>query len=154
MIVYRITLEKFANTLAASGNPARWNSKDVKAIYTAGSRSLACLENVVHRSSLGLKDDFRTILVAIPDDLEIEALKIPDLDPRWRQYSHYPYTQKLGDEWIRRASAAVLKVPSAIIPEEHNYIINPLHENFSRIQYLGNEPFSFDERIKLTLIKP
>jgi len=148
MIVYRITLAKYANALIASGNPARWNSKDVKAIYTAGSRSLACLENVVHRSSLGLKDDFRTILIAIPDDLEIEEIKLSDLSTHWQQYLQYPYTQKLGDEWTRKASTAVLKVPSAIIPEEHNYIINPLHGDFSRIQYLGNEPFNFDERLK------
>jgi RES domain-containing protein len=152
MIVYRITLEKFANGLVASGNPARWNSKDVKAIYTAGSRSLACLENVVHRSSLGLKEDFRTILIAIPDDLDILKIKISDIDPHWRKYSQYPYTQKLGDEWIRRASTAVMQVPSAIIPEEYNYIINPLHKDFNRIQYLGNEPFNFDERIKLALL--
>jgi RES domain-containing protein len=148
MIVYRITLAKYAGSLFASGNPARWNSKDVKAIYTAGSRSLACLENVVHRSALGLKDNFRTILIAIPDDLQIEEIKISDLNPQWRQYSQYPYTQNLGDEWSRNASTAVLKVPSAIIPEEHNYILNPLHKDFDRIQYLGNEPFNFDDRIK------
>lgn len=150
MIVYRITLTKFAGALFASGNPARWNSKDVKAIYTAGSRSLACLENVVHRSSLGLKENFRTILVAIPDDLAVEEIQLSELDPSWRQYSQYPYTQRLGDAWSRAALTAVLKVPSAIIPEEHNYIINPQHKDFARIQYLRAEPFDFDDRLKTT----
>jgi len=148
MIVYRITIAKFAVGLFASGNPARWNSKDVKVIYTAGSRSLACLENVVHRSSLGLKENFKTILVEIPDDLKIEEIAISALDPDWREYSHYPYTQRLGDQWSKNALTTVLKVPSAIIPEEYNYLINPLHKDFSRIKHLGNEPFDFDERIK------
>jgi RES domain-containing protein len=152
MIVYRITLTKFANKLFASGNAARWNSKDVKVIYTAGSRALACLENVVHRSLLGLKENFKTILIQIPDNLKIEEIKISDLDPAWRKYSHYPNTQKIGDEWNRKARTAVLKVPSAIIPEEYNYILNPGHKDFKRIKLLGNEPFDFDERIKATPI--
>lgn len=152
MVVYRITLAKFAGNLFASGNPARWNSKDVKVIYTAGSRSLACLENVVHRSSLGLKENFKTILVEIPDDLKIEEIKISTLDPGWREYSQYPYTQTLGDQWNKNALTAVLKVPSAIVPEEYNYLLNPTHKDFNRIKYLGNEPFDFDERIKTSPI--
>jgi len=148
MIVYRITLAKYAGELFASGNPARWNSKDVKVIYTASSRSLACLENVVHRSSLGLKGNFKTILIEIPDNIEVEEIKISDLSPNWREFTQYPYTQKLGDEWNKKASTAVLKVPSAIIPEECNYLINPFHKDFTLIKYLGNEPFDFDERIK------
>jgi RES domain-containing protein len=150
MIVYRITLAKYAGELFASGNPARWNSKDVKVIYTASSRSLACLENIVHRSAMGLKEKFKTILVEIPDSLLVEELKKSDLSPYWREFTQYPYTQKLGDEWNKRASTAVLKVPSAIIPEECNYLINPLHKDFAQIKYLRNEPFDFDKRIKGT----
>jgi RES domain-containing protein len=152
MIAYRITLTRFAGGLFASGNPARWNSKDVKVIYTAGSRSLACLENVVHRSSLGLRENFKTILVEIPDDVEMEELNISTLDPRWREYAQYPYTQRVGDQWIKNALSVVLKVPSAIVPEEYNYLLNPIHKDFHRIKYLGNEPFDFDERIKASLI--
>jgi len=149
MIVYRIALAKFATGLFASGNPARWNSKDVKVIYTAGSRSLACLENVVHRSSLGLKENFRTILVEIPDDLTLQEIKISSLNPDGREYSQYPYTQDMGDRWVNESLSVVLKIPSAIIPEECNYLINPLHKDFTRIKYLASEPFNFDERIKV-----
>ena len=148
MIVYRITLTEFAGNLFASGNPARWNPKDTKVIYTAGTRALACLENVVHRSSLGLKENFRTVLVEFPDDLEMVEISASTLLPSWREYKHYPYTQKIGEQWIRARLAPVLKVPSAIIPEENNYLINPLHKDFGRIKYLGIEPFDFDERIK------
>jgi RES domain-containing protein len=148
MVVYRITLTEFAGTLFASGNPARWNSADLKVIYTAATRALACLENVVHRSSLGLKENFRTNLIEIPDDLKMDEIAASSLEAGWREYAHYPYTQKFGDQWIKANLAAVLKVPSAIIPEESNYLLNPLHKEFRRIRYLGNEPFDFDERIK------
>ena len=151
MIVFRITLAKFAGGLFASGNPARWNSKDVKVIYTAGSRSLACLENVVHRSSLGLKESFRTVLIEIPDDIINEQIALSSLTPGWREYANYPHTQELGDLWVKGNLSAVLKVPSAIVPEEYNYLLNPRHGDFNRIKYLGNEPFEFDARIKAAL---
>ena len=151
MKVYRITLAKYAGAPFASGNPARWNSKGIKAIYTASSRSLACLENVVHRTSKGLKDNFKTIVAEIPDGMTIEEIMVSALHPDWRQFSYYPYTQKLGDEWILRSTSAVLKVPAAIVPAEHNYILNPLHHDFKDIKYIGNESFDFDNRIKTEL---
>ena len=148
MIVYRITLARYADGLFASGNAARWNSKDVKVIYAAGSRALACLENVVHRTSRGLQEQFRTLLISIPDTLKIADIDRKNLIPDWHDFSNMPYTQALGDEWIKNEASAVLRVPSVIIPEEHNYLLNPAHKDFRKIKYLGNEPFQFDGRIK------
>ena len=70
------------------------------------------------------------------------------LNSGWQEYSQYPYTQGIGNQLVKGGSSAVLKVPFAIIPEEHNYLINPLNKDFSRIKYLGDEPFDFDRRIK------
>ena len=148
MIVYRITLVAYADKLLASGNPARWNSKDIKVIYTAGSRALACLENVVHRSSRGLQGNFRTLLIEIPDHLKITVIDRKTLPLHWYNFASMPYTQHLGDEWVKGEASAILQVPSVIIPEEQNYILNPAHKDFSKIKYLGNEPFEFDSRIK------
>jgi RES domain-containing protein len=148
MIVYRITLAKYAGGLHASGNPARWNSKDVKVIYTAASRALACLENVVHRTSRGLQENFRTLVIEIPGNLEIDMIDKKDLTPGWHSFSSIPYTQRIGDEWVKAATAAILQVPSVIIPEEHNYILNPLHKDFATIKLLRSEPFEFDGRLK------
>ena len=67
MLVFRIALTKYAKILVASGRAARWNSNDVKVIYTANSRALACLENVVHRSKLGLSANFSLMQIGIPD---------------------------------------------------------------------------------------
>jgi RES domain-containing protein len=148
MHVYRITLAKFSGALYASGNPARWNSKDMKMIYTASSRALACLENVVHRSSIGLRDAFRTMVIEIPDGLPITIIKKASLKSDWHQFVNYTYTQGLGDEWLKRNDTAVLKIPSAIIPEESNYLLNPAHSDYSKIKLSNTEAFEFDERIK------
>lgn len=150
MIVYRITLDKYAGKLIASGSPARWNSKDVKVIYAAESRALACLENVVHRNSRGLKENFKSILIDISGHLKITLIKKENLIPDWQLFTNMPYTQALGDEWVKDAKSAVLKVPSVIIPEEHNYLLNPAHRDFKKIRYLRNEHFEFDFRIKHT----
>jgi len=147
MIVYRITLAKFANKLFASGNAARWNSKDVKVIYTARSRALACLENIVHRTSRGPEENFRTILIEIPDDLKVTVCDRESLMHDWQGFANMPYTQGLGDEWVNDARAAVLRVPSVIISEEYNYILNPAHKDFDKVKYLRNEPFKFDGRL-------
>ena len=149
MIVYRITLAKYADSLYASGNPARWNSKDVKVIYTAESRALACLENIVHRTSRGLHENFRTLVLEIPDNLKIAIIDRKALVPGWQSFSNIPHTQRIGDEWIKASTTAILQVPSVIIPEEHNYILNPLHIDFPAIKLLRSEPFEFDGRLKL-----
>lgn len=148
MQVYRITLAKFADALQASGRPARWNSSHVKVIYTSSSQSLSCLENVVHRSALGLNQNFRLLTIDIPNDVKITEIKLSDLKPSWQDYEAFPFTQNIGNEWVRKNETAVLKVPSAIITQEYNYLLNPNHPDFSKVKLTGDESFIFDSRIK------
>jgi len=148
MKVFRITVAKYAGSLSASGIAGRWNSKDVEVIYTAASRSLACLENVVHRNSRGLQENFRIIEIEIPDNLKIVVVDKTKLKNGWHKFENMPQTQKIGDAWVKDLSSAILKVPSVIIPGEFNYILNPAHEDFKKIKYLGSEPFQFDPRLK------
>lgn len=148
MYVYRITLEKYADSLVASGIPARWNTKDVKVIYTASSRALACLENVVHRSAFGLQSLFRTLVIEVPDNLSIATVTKESLLPDWHLFQNYPSTQAIGNEWIKKGETAILQVPSAIVVEEYNYLMNPLHKDFKKIKLVRSEPFEFDPRIK------
>jgi len=148
MFVYRITLEKYSSSLLASGNGARWNSKGVEMIYTASNRALACLENVVHRTALGLNDNFRTMVIDLPETLSIQRINKTDLMADWHLFQNYHYTRAMGDKWVSNNESAVLVVPSAIIAEEVNYLINPAHEEFNQIKLLRVEPFQFDPRIK------
>lgn len=137
--------------LLASGYPARWNSKDVKMIYTAQSRALACLENVVHRSSKGLQNNFRVMQIFVPDDMVLQEVKETDLPSDWKEFNKMPYTQLLGDQWIHEAKSAILKIPSAIVSGDSNYLINSGHKDFQKVKLLRTDPFEFDYRIKENL---
>ncbi|MEJ2880877.1 RES family NAD+ phosphorylase [Pedobacter sp. GR22-6] len=148
MQVFRIALARYASTLIASGRAARWNPNDVEMIYTAGSRSLACLENVVHRNQVGLNQAFQVMTIAIPDDIRIISVDLKKLPVDWINYENIPLTQQLGENWIQESKSAVLKVPSSIIMAEYNYLINPLHPDFKSIKLLKSESFVFDRRIK------
>lgn len=147
MITYRITLAKWAGHLTASGRAARWNSNGHFMLYTASTRSLACLENMVHRRSIGADDLFRVTLIEIPDDLEVEKTEKKKLPASWQEYINYTSCQAIGDAWLKQNKTAVLQVPSAIITEEYNYLVNPQHPDFSHIQVRSIEKFKFDERL-------
>lgn len=148
MLVYRISMVHRADSLTASGYPARWNSKGKFVIYTAGSRALACLENVVHRSGEGLLANFKVMTIHIPKGLKIKEVSVADLPKSWHHLENYVVTQHLGDRWLEKAESAILKIPSAIIQLETNYLLNPSHPDFNEIKLKSVEDFVFDPRIK------
>ncbi|NCD68463.1 RES family NAD+ phosphorylase [Mucilaginibacter agri] len=149
MLVYRIALTKYADKLFASGRAARWNPNETEVIYTASSRSLACLENVVHRSQLGLNQLFSVMTIEIPDELKKDIVNHTELPHDWREFQQMPLTQAIGEKWIKGGKTATMQVPSAIIEEETNYLLNPKHPDFKKIKLLRTEMFVFDVRIKL-----
>jgi RES domain-containing protein len=146
MIVYRITKEEYSKQLQASGYPARWNTRGCFVIYTAESRSLACLENLVHRSGEGNNALYKVMLVQIPDNLKIDRIEIADLKKDWQKIENYSYCQGLAASWLSGFKTAVLKVPSVIIKSEFNYLLNPAHADFKKIKLTGVEDFIFDAR--------
>lgn len=149
MEVYRITKLKWAGHLNASGHQARWNSGGVKVIYTAASRSLACLENVVHRGETGLETEYRTMVIYIPDILPMEQIFTKNLPTGWGLTDPLTlkFSQQLGDQWISAKQTAVFKVPSAIVKHEFNFLLNPAHVDFNQIKIIDIEPFYFDSRL-------
>jgi RES domain-containing protein len=147
MEVYRIVHRKRSRSLLASGNEARWNSAGNYCIYTSGSRALSCLENIVHRSGEGLSEIFRVMVIEIPSATTIDVFDVRRLPDNWETLENYSITQRWGDEWLRKFSSPALKVPSAIIPQEFNYLINPLHRDFKKIKLKKVEAFQFDPRI-------
>jgi RES domain-containing protein len=149
MFLFRITIAKYADGLKASGRASRWNSNEVEMIYTSSSQSLACLENVVHRNLFGLNQAFRVLTIQIPQEVSIHEFKLEELPFDWKSFQQMPFTQSLGDEWIKSSKSAVLKVPSSIIQQEYNYLVNPAHKDFSKIIIKTVDPFVFDERIKI-----
>lgn len=147
MNVYRITTAKWANKLSGSGYPARWNSKGVYVIYTATTRALACLENLVHRSGEGLHSRFKVIEIEIADDVSIRKVDSDELPAEWYKTEHYPECRQIGDRWIEEENSLLLQVPSSIIREETNVLINPHHPEFKEVSISEIKEFRFDERL-------
>jgi RES domain-containing protein len=148
MLVYRILLAEYAGGLIASGRAARWNPNEVKMIYTASSRSLACLENVVHRGQAGLTRAFSIMTIECPDHIKIKTIHVHDLSLNWIDFNQVWVTQYIGEKWISENKYAILCVPSSIVEGEVNYLINPDHHDFKQISVIKTQPFTFDKRIK------
>jgi RES domain-containing protein len=146
MKVFRISALKYADGLQASGIVARWNREGQKVIYTSESRSLACLENVAHRSNKGLRGLFKTLVIEIPDYLKIELTEEKNLPAGWNKTDNYRGCQEIGSLWFSSGKTAILKVPSAMVPQESNYILNTLHPDFQSIRLVNAEEFYFDSR--------
>lgn len=154
MKVYRIEREKYLETTlsgfgAAQTDGYRWNSLNTYLVYTAESRALATLEVSVHLDlSEDLPIDRYYVEIFIPDDIKILELKPKDLPDNWDIHPPSIETQYIGDDFVNDNEAAVLKVPSCIVPLEYNYLINPNHPDSKEISVISSKPLTFDKRFK------
>jgi RES domain-containing protein len=147
MEVFRITSEKWAGVLQSSGSAARWNSNGVFVTYAGASRALSSLEMLVHLHGEEIKNQFKVSVIDIPDEIQIEKAGVFYNDD-WTEFENYFQSQEVGDEWAKSLRTCVLRVPSAIIKNEYNYLINPQHPDFQKINIKEIEDFHFDLRLK------
>jgi len=149
MLVYRITTEKYADKLSASGAANRWNQEGEFVVYAAQSRSLASLELVVHRASIKPQLKYKVVVINIEaPKSQIQTIKLENLPTKWRSVAAYNELQLLGSEWYSKKKKLILKIPSAVIPSESNYIINTKHELFhSKVNIHSIENYFWDERL-------
>jgi RES domain-containing protein len=152
MIVYRVLHKKVKEWLTGSGNEGRWCGNGRKVIYTSSSVALACLENILRRSGSGFSSDFQTIFYKIPDSIIVEELPVTSLDANWRLRNNYIYCQTIGNKWYDKKDSLILKVPSAIIPDEFNYIIKTTSPEINILKIMDNKPFIPDERLENILL--
>lgn len=143
------TAHRAADAFAGQGSfrrGGRWNPRGLHVVYCAESRSLAALEVLV-----GLDEKERLLeipWVCIPAVVNIESIeKAAKVPPEWRKYPHVAATQAFGAEWVQARRSVALRVPSAVIPGEFNYLLNPAHPQFARVKIGKPEPFSFDPRL-------
>jgi RES domain-containing protein len=152
MNTYRIGQTRYAKDRVGSGIDGRWNFKGEYVIYTGGSLALACLEKLAHTSGTSIySGNFSVTTFEFPSAIKITEISIAQLvklDANWQQVINYPYTQAMGSSWLRRHETAILKVPSAIIDLEFNYLFNPAHADFSKIKIAHVKKFNFDDRLK------
>jgi len=149
MEVFRISKEVHATSLSASGSANRWNTKGQQVLYTGSSRSLSSLELVVHRGAIQPNVGYKVMVISIADDdYLIKQVQRSDLPPNWRSLAGYPSLQGIGSAWYNRQESLVLKVPSAIIVYEYNYLINTEHPDFgSKVQLVRTEDYFWDSRL-------
>ena len=125
----------------------RWSSIGVRVAYASESIALAALETLVHYDTDMIPDNLMLIAVDIPGAVQVEILAEAALPRNWRAYPAPAALQVLGDAWVRRARTAVLKIPSALVPEERNLLINPAHPDFGGIKNRSVRPFAIDPRL-------
>jgi RES domain-containing protein len=124
----------------------RWNSKGVAVVYTAGSLALASIEMIVNLPAPKLLQKYIRILALISLDL-ISDLSEADLPEDWNSRPISPSTRAIGDRWFKKQSSAVLRVPSIVVPDEYNYLLNPTHPDFAKIKIGKPIIYFFDPRL-------
>jgi RES domain-containing protein len=150
MRFWRICRHRYA-AAAATGEGARlyggrWNSRGVRVVYASGSLALAAVETFVNLEPNLRPGDLISIEGAIPDAVEIRRVTHETLPDRWDQ-SRDETLRRFGDDWIRAGDCVGLLVPSAAIRGEWNVLLNPVHQDFSKIQFRDPVPFEFDVRM-------
>ncbi len=148
MIVYRICNSLYKDDISgvgASVKGARWNSSGTSMLYTAEHISLCALEMLVNIILTEVKHNFHLLHITVPDNAAISSISIQKLKNTWREDKSY--TNFIGNEFCKNKDSLILKVPSSVITEECNYLINPKHTDFKKIKILESKPFIFDKRL-------
>ena len=149
MELWRITREAWA-ALDGEGARlygARWTPRGTPAVYAASHLSLAALEYLVHIDAEDAPDDLVALRMSVPDDVTELAFTPATLPADWRQTPSPPQCQAIGEEWARRGEELLFRVPSVLVPEESNVLVNPMHPDAVEIRLIGSRPFSYDVRL-------
>jgi len=149
MRVYRIAKEQYIKDLSGEGSRlygGRWNNKGTRIIYTAESRSLATVEYLVHVPLQIIPRDLYIAEIDVPD-VEIEIVEPASLETNWQDYPSPKLIRDIGDTWQRDNKTLLLRVPSAVIKNEWNILVNPEHKQFHKVKIVSIESYSFDARL-------
>lgn len=150
MKLYRIAREKYCSDLSGEGARlygGRWNSKGNAVLYTSEHASLAALEVLVNSPIRMLPSDLVLVEIAIDPPAEPGIIKADELGRDWKSYPAPIFLKETGDSWIQGRSSLLMKVPSVVIPEECNVLVNPNHSAFEAVSVKSIKPFRFDQRL-------
>lgn len=151
VVVYRLSKERHRDQvfsgLGGLHADGRWTQRGRPVVYTSQSISLAVLEYALNYKRHGWLPPSVLARADIPDGVTVEAVSLSDLPDDWRNPDPPEALRRIGQDWLQRAATVCLKVPSAIIPEEANYLLNPLHPDFGKLNLSLPEVFYFDRRL-------
>lgn len=125
----------------------RWNSEGHAVVYTASTASLAVLELLVHVDVEDLPTDLVLLQIEVPAGISVREVGVAELAEDWTSTADHPDCVRLGDEWVSSRETLLLKVPSAVMPRESNYLINRAHPEAARVSIVGSERYSLDPRL-------
>lgn len=151
MELFRIAQHVYSDDLSGRGAyeyGGRWNEKEHAMLYTSGTRSLAMLETLVHLRRTQPPANRVVIVIYVPDNLIIETFYDRQISEQW-QFDQ-SLTRQIGTAWLMEQRSLLLRIPSVIVKTEFNYLLNPLHAEFSSVKIIDTDPFFFDERLFLT----
>ncbi|MBC7890053.1 MAG: RES family NAD+ phosphorylase [Ferruginibacter sp.] len=150
MITYRLAIEIYKNDLSGNGaklNGGRWNSVGLPVLYTTKNISLSVLEILVRTDMQLIPLTYHLLKIEIPESIHPLSITTGQLKKDWKD--DLEYTQWMGDEFFKLNQLMLLKVPSAVIDEENNYLINPEHSDFKKVKIIAVKKFLFDKRLFL-----
>jgi RES domain-containing protein len=148
MIVYRISNSKYSDDINGTGAKlygSRWNSKGIPMLYTGEHISLAILEMLVNTNFKDYDIALDLLYIQLPAQSSINEIKFNKLKDNWKDDLNF--TRFIGDEFIKQNQSLVLKVPSVVVNEEYNYLINPLHTDFKKLKIANTKSFWPDKRL-------
>ena len=149
MICYRLSKAEFADDLSGYGaelSGGRWNSKGTPLLYTCVSQSLCVLEVAVRLSVVDVPEGLKLITIKLKDSI-IGKVEENQLPTEWQKFPHLRTTQIFGDELISTFKHKAFLIPSAIVPAEHNLIVNPKIVTTKEIEIVSIDDFHIDERL-------
>ena len=147
MILYRFVNKNYSVDISGEGarlKGGRWNSKGFPVVYTSTTISLSLLELVIHSTFYEEIQSNWLMKLDMPDSFTASLTDL-SLKPDWMDDPDY--SRFIGNSFLKSKKSLLLQVPSAIIPEEYNILINPLHPDMKKIKIIKASPFQFDSRL-------
>ncbi len=151
MIIYRLASGDYKRDLTGNGSKlygGRWNSMGIQAVYCTENISLAVLEILVNMKKFKPPHDYHLVTITVPDNSRPAIIDANKLKKNWKDDVNY--SRFMGDEFLKTQQSLLLKVPSAIVEPENNFIINPKHPDASKVKIVSTKHFEFDKRLYLT----
>jgi len=150
MMIYRLATGSYKDDISGTGAKifgGRWNSPGMAVLYTAENISLALLEILVRTGRKNIPSSYRLLKLSVPDTVRMFTITETKLKRSWED--DLAYTQWMGDELLKARETLLLKVPSAIVPEENNLLLNPTHSDYKKVKIISTSVFDFDKRLFL-----
>ena len=150
MLVYRISSPKYIDDLSGAGAKqygGRWNEKGTALVYFAGSRAMAVMEVLVHLRPENLDSEYILAVFEVPD-YKVKTVEVKELPKDWKVEPAIEKIKELGNSFVKENEYLLMKVPSVLVEEEFNYVMNPNHDDAKSIKLISKRIFKFDVRFK------